>query len=98
MSRFQMFHTGIVVTNLDQAMKDFGGAFGLSWAPPRESSSDLYCPTGIGKRQVKFTYSREGPHYLELVEQIDATAYEQVTGGPRIDHIGFHVEDIVGES
>jgi hypothetical protein len=34
MSRFQMFHTGIVVTNLDQAMKDFGGAFGLSLDPP----------------------------------------------------------------
>jgi hypothetical protein len=89
-----LFHTGIVVPDLHAAMHDFTSAFGMTWARPRTSNSDLFCPLGIGQREVMFSYSREGPHHIELVQQINSSAYEAVPGGPRVDHLGFYVRDL----
>jgi hypothetical protein len=97
-NELRLFHTGIVVDDLDAAMSVWGGALGLHWAPPKSASTPMECPSGVVGREVRFTYSLEGPHHIELLEQIDAGPYLAVTGGRYIHHLGYWTRDLAGQS
>lgn len=90
----RLYHTGIIVDDLDQAMASWGDALGLLWAPPRTSTVPLRCPDGVVGREVRFTYSLQGPHYIELLEQIDPSPYLNVTGGRHVHHLGYFTNDL----
>jgi catechol 2,3-dioxygenase-like lactoylglutathione lyase family enzyme len=91
-----MFHTGYVVDDLETAMDRYTSALGLTWAEPIPSSGLLRTRAGLLPRLQWFTYSKEGPHHLELIEIIDGTAWEQTTR-PRLDHVGYWVDDVAIE-
>jgi catechol 2,3-dioxygenase-like lactoylglutathione lyase family enzyme len=91
-----MFHTGIVVDDLDKAMASYSAALGLQWAEPIPSSGMLRTRAGLLPRLQWFTYSTEGPHRIELIEILDDTAWAQ-TSRPRLDHIGYWVDDVRAE-
>lgn len=88
------FHTGVVVDDLEESMAAMSETLGLSWAPPRTLDTPVWVNGEILPRKIRFTYSLQGPHFVELVHQIDPTAYMGLTGGPRIHHLGFHTDDI----
>src|SRR6516165_7158961 len=90
----KLYHTGLIVNDLDKAMAQMSGALGLQWAPPKESVAPLLCPNGVLPRQVRFTYSLQGPHFVELLEQIDAGPYLSLTGGRYIHHLGYFTDDL----
>jgi hypothetical protein len=90
----RLYHTGIIVDSLDNAMAAMGDALRLDWAPPRSSTVPLECPDGIVGREVRFTYSLQGPHFVELLEQIDDRPYRNVTGGRRVHHLGYYTDDL----
>lgn len=92
-----MFHTGMIVNDLETSMRQFSAAFGFTWAEPQRVVADLRGPKGIKRREAVGTYSLEGPHHIELVQQIDAAVWHDVTGGPLVHHIGFWVDDLAGE-
>lgn len=92
-----LFHTGMVVRDLDLAMADLTEAFGFSWAPPARSAGNLHSPAGLAFRESRLTFSLEGPHHIELVEQVDSTAWQHGTGGPMVHHLGFVVDDLPAE-
>lgn len=93
-----LFHTGIIVDDLEEAMATMGAAFGLDWAPPMRSGGHIHAPGGgTAFRSSYVTYSTGGPHHLELIEQIDDTAWRMATGGPKVHHLGFSVDDLAGE-
>ncbi|MBB6407114.1 VOC family protein [Arthrobacter sp. AZCC_0090] len=92
----KLYHTGIIVDSLQNAMDTMGPALDLMWAPPRTSTVPMLCPDGVVGREVRFTYSLQGPHYIELLEQIDATPYLNLTGGRRVHHLGYFTDDLVG--
>jgi hypothetical protein len=93
-----MFHTGMIVKDLDAAMHDMTAAFGFEWAPPITSGGDIRIPGGAhAYRQSRVTYSLEGPHHIELIEHLDNTAWRAATGGPLVHHLGFSVADLAGE-
>jgi hypothetical protein len=93
-----LFHTGMVVDDLDVAMHDMGVAFGLQWAEPIRSRGDIRIPGGtLANRESRVTYSVGGPHHIELIEQVDDTAWRKATGGPLVHHIGFAVQDLQAE-
>ncbi|MEU7812196.1 VOC family protein [Pseudonocardia sp. NPDC049154] len=94
----RLYHTGLIVNDLERAMKQMGGALGLQWAPPKESTTPLLGPDGLVGRHVRFTYSLQGPHFVELLEQIDAGPYVNLTGGRYIHHLGYYTEDLPGAS
>jgi hypothetical protein len=93
-----LFHTGIIVDDLEQAMSTMGEAFGLEWAPPIQTAGDIHARGGTAFRESLITYSLEGPHHIELIQQLDDTAWKMATGGPRIHHLGFSVEDLSAET
>ena len=64
-SELRHYHTGIVVDDLAVAMSLWSDALGLHWAPPRIATNPLQCPAGVLGRDVRITYSIEGPHHIE---------------------------------
>lgn len=90
----RLYHTGIIVDDLNRAMASWGEALGLHWAPPRTSTVPLRCPDGVVGREVRFTYSLQGPHYIELLEQVDPSPYLNVTGGRHVHHLGYFTNDL----
>jgi hypothetical protein len=94
----KLFHTGVIVDDLEVAMRTWGVALGLHWAPPKTATTPMSCPQGVLPREVRFTYSVEGPHHIELLEQVDATPYLALTGGRHIHHLGYFTADLVGQS
>jgi hypothetical protein len=95
-TEMRLYHTGIIVDSLDEAMRTYGEALGVHWAPPRTAETPMRCPTGVVGRKVRFTYSIEGPHHIELLEQIDPTPYLPLTGGRFIHHLGYFARDLAG--
>ncbi len=96
--KMKMYHTGAIVDDLDVAMARWTAALGLHWAPPLTSTVPLMCPTGLEDREVRFTYSIEGPHHIELLEQINPAPYVNLTGGRHVHHVGYYTTDLVGET
>lgn len=94
----RLYHTGIIVENLDKAMDTMGEALGLLWAPPRTSKVPLLCPEGVLDREVRFTYSLQGPHHIELLEQVNPAPYLSLTGGRRVHHLGYFTDDLATAS
>jgi catechol 2,3-dioxygenase-like lactoylglutathione lyase family enzyme len=92
----KLYHTGIIVDDLDAALASWGEALGLLWAPPLSSTVPLRCPDGVIGREVRFTYSLQGPHYIELLEQVDPSPYLNVTGGRHVHHLGYFTDDLRG--
>jgi hypothetical protein len=93
-----LFHTGIIVDDLDLAMQEMGEAFGLHWVEPFTAAGQIRIPDGnAAHRASRVTYSREGPHHLELIEHVDATAWNAAPGGHYVHHIGFSVKDLPAE-
>jgi hypothetical protein len=91
----KLYHTGLIVDDLDEAMSTFGEALGLHWAPTRTARTPMRCPEGIVGREVRFTYSLEGPHHMELLEQVDPTPYLSMTGGRYVHHLGYYTRNLV---
>jgi|GEM_PF-87339 len=92
-------HTGMVVKHLDEAMTVFGELFGCSWARPGHSQADLQLPGGVVvPHEWRSTYSKTGPHYLELTEQIQGTFFRTPGLGVHgSHHTGRWVDDLPGE-
>lgn len=90
-------HTGTVVDDLAAAMAGYGAALGLRWAPPLPFSGLLRTPEGLLPHMTWATYSLAGPHRIELVEHIDASAWSVGPRGPRVHHVGFIAEDLAAE-
>ena len=45
-------------------------------------------------REVRFTYSLQGPHFIELLEQVNPGPYLNLTGGRRVHHLGYYTDDL----
>jgi hypothetical protein len=97
-SDIRLYHTGIIVDDLDEAMCTFGAALNLHWMPPLTATTPMRCPTGVEGREVRFTYGLEGPHHIELLEQIDPTPYLSLTGGRYVHHLGYYTADLAGSA
>lgn len=83
------FHVGLVVKNLEAAMKEMSDALGITWREPHDST--------YGEWNIKVVYSIEGPPFVELVQGEDGGPWDTARGS-HIDHIGVWSEDMAQES
>jgi hypothetical protein len=93
-----LFHTGIVVDDLDASMATLSSLSGLRFAPPQVTETRMVGPNGYIPRRVRFTYSIDGPHYVELLQQLSTEAYEPLTGGRRVHHLGYLAKDLEADA
>lgn len=89
-----LFHTGIVVDDLEEAMDRYSTSLGLQWSKVRHISGTVCAAGGLLPRETLVTYSVEGPHHLELIEHRDDTAYRGLPGNARVHHTGYWVGDL----
>ncbi|MFI6173419.1 VOC family protein [Nocardia sp. NPDC051052] len=87
------YHIGIVVADLDKAMAELG-KLGLEWHAPIRNNSDVFSNGETKNIQPWMAYSKQGPPYLELLEQMPGTIWAE-TG---LHHLGVWTDDIPEES
>jgi hypothetical protein len=95
-----LYHTGIVVRNLDGAMQEFTEAVGVRWlpTPPEPMLIPVWTPDGMQEVPFRAAYSVDGPVHLELVEvTIDGTLWSTSTDG-RVHHLGYWSDDLAATS
>jgi hypothetical protein len=93
MSGAALFKTGVLVLDLEQAMRDLGRWLGLSWTPVQESPLALATPRGREDVELRYAYSTNGAPYLELIEA-HASGYYAAPEGPHLHHVGRWVDDL----
>jgi len=87
-----LFHTGIVVDDLEAAKEELGRSLGLTW---RDGGADVRLTDADGVRTVHTAYvlSIEGPHHVELVQAIEGTLWTALAPG-HAHHVGYWVDDV----
>ena len=54
-----LYHTGLIVENLDDAMEKMGDALGLNWFTPRKATPPFQSPGGILDREAEAGLPRD---------------------------------------
>ena len=88
-----LYHTGIVVTDLDQAREEIGAALSVHWGSNIQNELPIWTPDGVKDVRFHCTYSCEGPHRLELVQSMPGTVWD---GGNHLGahHLGWWADDL----
>lgn len=93
-----IFHTGVRVPDLDQAMAELGGGLGVRWCEVQERDQPVWTPgEGPGTLRLRFTYSAEGPQHVELLEGPAGSIWDGRTS-PGVHHVGLWVDDVAGQT
>src|SRR5690348_11675841 len=98
MSRSPMYHVGIVVRDLDEAMARLTQPIGATWGPIVENEA-MHLRDADGTDltvRSRLCYSTEAP-YLELIEEQPGTPWV-CNEFSNLHHIGFFSDDLVADS
>jgi catechol 2,3-dioxygenase-like lactoylglutathione lyase family enzyme len=94
-----LFHVGIRVPNLDEAMDELGASMGVTWAAKRENPAQTLWSSehGLQELHLKFVYSAEGPQHIELLEGPPDTFWDG-RGCTGAHHVGLWTDDVSTET
>lgn len=95
----EIFHIGIRVPDIYQAMEEMGESLNLTWAEVVETpGQSIWTPEG-GQQKVplKFVYSCEGPQHLELLEGAEGSFWDGREDSG-VHHLGIWVDDVKAET
>ncbi len=92
LSPADLWHTGIVVDDLEAAKAGLGRELGLTWS---DGGTDVRLRTDEGTTTVRTAYalSIEGPHHVELVQSVEGTVWTAIAPG-HAHHLGYWVDDV----
>ena len=97
MSQSDLFKVGLLVVDLEQAMRDIGRWLGLGWTPVQESPLALSTAEGREEVELRYAYSTTGPLYMELL-QARPSGYYSAPQGAHLHHLGRWVDDLPAAS
>jgi hypothetical protein len=80
---------GLLVPDLDAAMKELSAMLGVRWGAPVEAEQ--------GEWKVRVVFCQEGPPWIELIEGSPGSPWDG-SAGPQLDHIGFWSADLLADS
>lgn len=92
-----LFKTGLLVTDLEHAMRDLSAWLGLDWTPIQEAPLVLRTAAGDEQVDLRFVFSTGAPPYLELL-QARPNGYYAESQGDHIHHVGRWVADLPAAS
>ncbi len=87
-----LFHSGLVVDDLEAAKEEFGRLLGLTWLGGG-GRVQMHTAEGPSTVVTKYAISADGPHHLELVQSVPGTLYT-ANGSTRAHHVGYWVDDV----
>src|ERR1700761_5235856 len=94
LGKLDVFHVGLVVADIELAMKTIGQNLGIGWAPVQERTQVVRTGAGeVRHEPIRFTYSSDGPPHVELIESADDSVWETSAPGG-LHHIGAFADDI----
>src|SRR4029079_6945245 len=92
-----IFHIGVLVDDLESSMAKLGDGFGLAWAKVVSRQQLVWTP-GEGQQTtpLRFTYSRQGPNRIELLEGAPGSVWGAARSAG-VHHIGVWTDDVAAE-
>jgi hypothetical protein len=87
-----LYHTGIIVPDLDAAMARLSALAGYRWITPLTYTLPFRTTTGTHELSSTFVYSLESPH-LELIKEVPASPWAAAPGNS-IHHLGYFTDDL----
>jgi catechol 2,3-dioxygenase-like lactoylglutathione lyase family enzyme len=87
-----LYHTGIVVPDLDAAMARLSALAGYRWITPLSYTLPFRTVTGTSEFTSTFVYSLQSPH-LELIKEVPGSPW-QAAPGNSIHHLGYFTDNL----
>ena len=86
-----LYHTGIVVPDLDAAAQRFFTMAGYSFTKPIAGPVTIRTETGQQTVNFRFVYSLQAPH-IELIEEVPGTPWIAARHNA-VHHLGYFTDD-----
>jgi catechol 2,3-dioxygenase-like lactoylglutathione lyase family enzyme len=90
-----LYHVGIVVDDLDEALRWYTAAAGYSWCEEYAGDQVVETPNGEITIPMRFAYSMDEP-WLEILQSVPGTLWMPADSG--IHHLGYWSDDVVGDA
>lgn len=87
-----LYHIGVVVPDLRASMEQCSAAFGFTWTELGTSTLNVSVDGHVLEARIAATYSREGPPYLELGEELSGVVW--AAGALALHHVGLWTDDL----
>lgn len=87
-----LYHTGIVVPDLDAEMARLSALAGYRWIAPMTYTLPFRTAAGVRELTSTIVYSVQAPH-VELVLEVPGTLWTSTPAGA-IHHLGYFVDDL----
>lgn len=91
MKATDLYHTGIVVEDLDATLEWLRGSAGYAWGPTVGADVDIVTPAGPKTVPMRIAYSASEPR-LELLQAIPGTIWVPTEAG--VHHLGYWSDDV----
>jgi hypothetical protein len=89
-----LYHTGLVVEDIDATMRWFTEVAGYEWCDQFAGEQVVQLPSGERKVQFRGVYSLSEPR-LELVGTVPDTLWQPTNAG--VHHLGYWSDDVDGD-
>lgn len=90
----ELYHTGIIVRDLDAAMELYGPMSGGDWVTSYHGGNLRIGENEEIYREARVAHSRRGPHYLELIQYTHPALSERFAEFGPPHHLGYFVDDL----
>jgi hypothetical protein len=87
MSTAPYYHTCLLVADIEDAVQRFSTGLGLAFAPILTTPDVRLHGAYQGEYELRWTFSREGPPYIELIEGQGDELFS-LRQGERLHHLG----------
>lgn len=86
-----MYHFGLVVPDVGEAMEELGRSLGLTWATVQERDITLRYRGDLVTVPLQATYSHQGPIHVELIRVTPNSPWHAPN---QVHHFGFWTDDL----
>src|SRR5262249_48895141 len=87
-----LYHTGIVVPDLDAAMARLAALAGYRWINPLSYTLPFRTATGTRELTSTIVYSVQSPH-IELLREVPGTPWTAAPGNS-VHHLGYFTDNL----
>jgi Glyoxalase/Bleomycin resistance protein/Dioxygenase superfamily len=94
LGKLDVFHVGLVVSDIEDAMRRIGENLAVAWAPVQQRTQPVRTGAGVVREEpIVFTYSSDGPPHVELIQSTPGSVWTLTPAGC-LHHIGAFVDDV----
>ena len=85
-----LYHTGIVVSDLENEMARLGDIAGYRWTRPMSNGMTVRIGADVRRVEMSFVYSLQAPH-IELIQAVPGTPWMSARGNA-VHHLGYFTD------